>query len=110
MFQHMIESWFEECHQIRNAFLQALLSHDLKGMNEYINDISKELFSSFDTGKKHSTKLQPEKFYHGFVLGLMVELRGRYYISSNKESGLGRYDIMMEPKQMHLSLNLRLFT
>ena len=75
------------------------MSHDLEGMNEYMNAISEELFSSFDTGKKPSAKLQPEKFYHGFVLGLMVELRGQYYISSNKESGFGRYDIMMEPKE-----------
>ncbi len=99
MFQHMIERWFGKCREVRNAFLQALLSHDLEGMNDYMNEISEELFSSFDAGKKPSDKLQPEKFYHGFVLGLMVELRGRYYISSNKESGLGRYDIMMEPKE-----------
>ncbi len=99
MFQHMIEGWFGKCREVHNAFLQALLSHDLEGMNEYMNAISEELFSSFDTGKKPSAKLQPEKFYHGFVLGLMVELRGQYYISSNKESGFGRYDIMMEPKE-----------
>ena len=99
MFQHMIEGWFNGCRQVHNAFLQALLSHDLEGMNEYMNEISDELFSSFDTGKKPSSKLQPEKFYHGFVLGLMVELRGQYSISSNKESGYGRYDIMMEPKE-----------
>ena len=99
MFQHMIEGWFGKCREVHNAFLQALLSHDLEGMNEYMNEISDELFSSFDTGKKPSSKLQPEKFYHGFVLGLMVELRGRYSISSNKESGYGRYDIMMEPRE-----------
>ena len=98
MFQHMIESWFNGCRQIHNAFLQALLSHDLESMNEYMNDISSELFSSFDTGKNPSGKAQPERFYHGFVLGLMVELREQYIISSNKESGLGRYDIMLEPK------------
>ena len=99
MFQHMIEGWFGKCRRVHNAFLQALLSHDLEGMNEYMNDLSDELFSSFDTGKNPSGKAQPEKFYHGFVLGLMVELRGLYYISSNKESGFGRYDILMEPKE-----------
>ncbi len=98
MFQHMIEGWFGKCREVHNAFLQALLSHDLQGMNEYMNDISDELFSSFDTGKNPSKRAQPERFYHGFVLGLMVELRDRYYISSNKESGLGRYDVMLEPK------------
>lgn len=99
MFHSMIKDWFGKCRQIHNAFLQALLSHDLEGMNEYMNDISSELFSSFDTGKKPSAKLQPERFYHGFVLGLIVELREKYYISSNKESGFGRYDIMIEPKE-----------
>ena len=98
MFQHMIEGWFGKCREVRNAFLQALLSHDLEDMNDYMNDISDELFSSFDTGKNPSGKTQPERFYHGFVLGLMVELRDRYYISSNKESGFGRYDIMLEPR------------
>ena len=99
MFHSMIKDWFGKCRQIHNTFLQALLSHDLEGMNEYMNDISSELFSSFDTGKKPSAKLQPERFYHGFVLGLIVELREKYYISSNKESGFGRYDIMIEPKE-----------
>lgn len=118
MFHSMIKDWFGKCRQIHNAFLQALLSHDSEGMNEYMNDISSELFSSFDTGKKPSAKLQSERFhaveattksltrpnssvcfYHGFILGLIVELREKYYISSNKESGFGRYDIMIEPKE-----------
>ncbi len=97
MFEQMVESWFGECRRVNNAFLQALLADDLETMNEYMNDISATLFSSFDTGKKPSEKAQPERFYHGFVLGLMVELRGSYIITSNKESGLGRYDIMLEP-------------
>ena len=98
MFQQMVEGWFGRCRQIQNAFLQALLSHDLEAMNEYINDISSELFSSFDTGKNPSGKTQPERFYHGFVLGMMTELREQYSVSSNQESGLGRYDIMLEPR------------
>ena len=102
MFQNMIEGWFGKCREVRNAFLQALLSHDLENMNDYMNDISDELFSSFDTGKNPSGKTQPERFYHGFVLGLMVELRDRYYISSNKESGFGRYDIMLEPRDKNM--------
>ena len=102
MFQHMIEGWFGKCREVRNAFLQALLSHDLENMNDYMNDISDELFSSFDTGKNPSGKTQPERFYHGFVLGLMVELRDRYYISSNKESGFGCYDIMLEPRDKNM--------
>ena len=54
------------------------------------------MFSYFDTGKKGSDS-EPERFYHGFILGLMVELEDRYIITSNRESGFGRYDVMLEP-------------
>ncbi len=67
-------------------------------MNDYMNRISELTFSSFDTGK-NSSKTEPEKFYHGFVLGLIVELSGRYVLTSNRESGFGRYDVMLEPLQ-----------
>ncbi len=99
MFLQMIRGWFGGCRKVQNAFVQALLSGDLDGMNEYMNEISGQLFSSFDTGKKPSQKTQPERFYHGFVLGLLVELQDRYVVLSNQESGLGRYDIMLEPKE-----------
>ena len=78
--------------------MAAFLQGDLDAMNEYMNQISIEIFSSFDTGKRVSTKAQPERFYHGFVLGLLVDLRSRYVLTSNRESGFGRYDIMLEPK------------
>ena len=99
MFLHMIRGWFGGCRMEHNAFLQALLSDDLEGMNVYMNEVSGEMFSSFDTGKKPSAKAQPERFYHGFVLGLLAELQNRYIVTSNRESGLGRYDIMLEPKK-----------
>ncbi len=99
MFEHMIEGWFQRCRPLNNAFLQALTNGDLEEMNDYMNDISEEMFSSFDTGKNPSEKTHPERFYHGFVLGLMVELRGRYEITSNGESGLGRHDVMIVPKE-----------
>ena len=99
MFLQMIRGWFGGCRKVNNAFLHAFLSDDLEAMNEYMNEVSSEMFSSFDTGKKPSAKIQPERFYHGFVLGLMADLQGRYFVSSNRESGLGRYDIMLEPKR-----------
>ena len=58
--------------------------------------------SSFDTGKKPSEELEPERFYHGFVLGLIVDLAGKYRITSNRESGFGRYDVIMEPLEENL--------
>ena len=99
MFLQIIRSWFGGCLEMYNGFVRALLSDDLEGMNDYINEVSEEMFSSFDTGRKPSEKAQPERFYHGFVLGLLAGVQDRYLITSNKESGLGRYDIMIEPKK-----------
>lgn len=79
-----------------NDFIKALLLDDVDAMNEYINRVALETFSSFDTGKNPSFQ-EPERFYHGFVLGLMVELSDRYVLTSNRESGFGRYDVMLEP-------------
>lgn len=97
MFEHMIEGWFGMCHGAHNDFLKALLADDLKEMNAYMNKIAMQIFSYFDTGKNPS-KEEPERFYHGFVLGMMVELADRYIMTSNRESGFGRYDVMLEPK------------
>ncbi len=80
----------------KNAIWSLLLA-DVKAMNLYMNQVSAEIFSSFDTGNKPSERA-PERFYHGFVLGLMVELVDKYVITSNRESGFGRYDIMLEPR------------
>ena len=98
MFGGMIKGWFAENRADYNDFIKALLSDDLKAMNVYMNRVSSEMFSYFDTGTKPS-KEEPERFYHGFVLGLMVELADRYVITSNRESGFGRYDVMLEPKR-----------
>ena len=67
-------------------------------MNDYMNEVVLDTFSSFDAGRRGSEKTQPERFYHGFVLGLLVDLRGRYQVTSNRESGFGRYDVMLEPE------------
>lgn len=99
MFVGMIREWFGRTVSDYNDFVKALLLGDVEAMNEYMNRVSCEIFSFFDTGKKQSGKAEPERFYHGFVLGLMVELGSRYMITSNRESGFGRYDIMLEPKQ-----------
>lgn len=96
MFKTIIHEWFEQADDDYNDFVKALLLGDLDAMNEYMNHVTDVVFSSFDTGKKPS-KSQPERFYHGFVLGLMIELDGRYVLTSNRESGFGRYDIMLEP-------------
>ena len=97
MFQNMISSWFSEVQTDYNDFVQALLLGDKKAMNAYMNRVALNTFSYFDTGKRPSGE-EPERFYHGFVLGLIVDLQKRYVITSNRESGFGRYDVMLEPK------------
>ena len=97
MFRNIIRNWFGNVKSDYSDFINALLTNDLKAMNTYMNKVASEIFSCFDTGKKPSSKT-PERFYHGFVLGLMVELTDRYIITSNRESGFGRYDIMLEPR------------
>ena len=97
MFMTMFRGWFKNKDANYNDFVKALLKGRLKEMNIYMNDVALATFSSFDTGKKPSEKSQPERFYHGFVLGLLVELRDRYQIRSNRESGYGRYDVMLTP-------------
>ena len=97
MFHSLVKGWFRRAKSSYNQFLKALLAGDIKGMNHYMNSVALKTFSYFDTGKNPSGS-EPERFYHGFVLGLMVELSGRYTITSNRESGFGRYDVMLEPR------------
>ncbi len=100
MFEEMIEDWFGGDTLSYNGFIKALLGDDRKGMNLYMNKIALSTFSFFDTGGRPSEYTEPERFYHGFVLGLLVELRERYILTSNRESGYGRYDVMLEPRRM----------
>lgn len=101
MFSNMFQGWFEGSKYVYNGFVKALLKGDVKEMNAYMNEVALATFSSFDTGNHPSGRTQPERFYHGFVLGLLVELRERYDVRSNKESGYGRYDVMLVPHDKH---------
>ena len=99
MFHRMVIEWFEEAGDSYSEFVHALLIGDKKAMNAYMNRITMEVFSYFDTGKRASGA-EPERFYHGFVLGLISELYQNYVVTSNRESGFGRYDIIIEPKDI----------
>ena len=102
MFSNMFKGWFRGSASNYNAFVSALVQGDVDAMNEYMNDVALTTISSFDVGTHRSGKAHPERFYHGFVLGLMVEQSENYEIRSNRESGFGRYDIMMIPKKNNL--------
>ena len=97
MFRDIVRGWFDGSSSNYNDFIKALLLGDVEAMNTYMNRVTREMFSYFDTGK--GSYSEPERFYHGFVLGLMVELSDRYTVTSNRESGFGRYDVMLEPRE-----------
>ena len=98
MFRNMVEGWFTSKTSKYSKLIKSLLSVQLEDLNEYMNILTESLMSSFDTGENPNDFLAPEKFYHGFVLGLLVELRDSYSVKSNRESGIGRYDVMLIPK------------
>ena len=100
MFQKLIKEWFRTTRTTSDEFVKALITGDIKAMNHYMNKIALATFSYFDVGNKPSEYVEPERFYHGFVLGLMVGEKENYIIKSNRESGFGRYDIMMVPKDI----------
>ena len=97
MFETMIEGWFAQTEDF-GEFISAMFKGDVKSMNHYMNKVALNTFSCFDAGNKPSEQREPERFYHGFVLGLMVDRSEDYMVKSNRESGLGRYDVVMEPK------------
>ena len=96
MFEKMVKNWFAKEQINYNGFTKAMFAGDVKAMNHYMQRITAQVFSYFDTGKG-PLGYEPERFYHGFVLGLLVDLNKEYVVTSNRESGFGRYDVMLEP-------------
>ncbi len=101
-FRRIIQSWFKNSSARYNDFIRALLANNIGYMNQYMNQMTESVFSFFDTGKHPSEQTEPERFYHGFVLGLIADAGLDYTITSNRESGLGRYDVIMEPNNEQL--------
>ncbi len=98
MFRKMVSDWFKNDTEVYyNEFIKALLNDNVKKMNTFMNKVALNTFSSFDSGNKPSDQTEPERFYHGFVLGMIVNLSDTYKVRSNRESGFGRYDVMIEP-------------
>ncbi len=98
IFENMVKGWFGgNTEMYYNEFIHALLSDNVRKMNTFMNKVALHTFSSFDSGNKPSEQTEPERFYHGFVLGMVVNLADTYTVRSNRESGYGRYDVMLEP-------------
>ena len=95
-FDGLVRDWFQDGSGSYNDFVGALLGGDVDGMGDYLSDLAEGVMSSFDSGIRPARNL-PERFWHGLVLGLLVDLRGRYEVSSNRESGRGRVDVLLVP-------------
>ena len=93
MLEKTVGSWFGQFQGPYGEFCRAMLAGDAEAMDAYLSDVALESFGVFDCGKRTA-----ESFYHGFVLGLVVDLRGRYVVESNRESGFGRFDVALVPQ------------
>ena len=102
MFARLFRAWFDVTKQAYHKFIRAMMDNDLEIMNYYMNRVTQETFSYFDVGSGETGLEETERFYHGFVLGLMAEQAENYVLKSNRESGFGRYDVMMIPKKENL--------
>ena len=95
LFQQIIKDWFRN-KVIGNdlkSILKDLVTLNMEEYEEKFKILVKEMFSYMDVGENTA-----ENFYHAFVLGMLVGLKDTHYVNSNRESGIGRYDIMLEPK------------
>ena len=96
-FDRMVRGWFSPARVRYDQFSRALLEGDTRVATRCLADVTRACVSSFDSGTHPSESSEPERFYHGLVLGLLASLRGRYAVESNRESGFGRYDVALVP-------------
>ena len=95
LFQTIVREWFNDkvIGNNLNTILKDLITLNLKEFEKKFEILVRQMFSYMDVGENTA-----ENFYHAFVLGMLVGLKDSYYVKSNRESGYGRYDIMLEPK------------
>ncbi|MEJ8553124.1 AAA family ATPase [Tepidibacter sp. Z1-5] len=93
LYEEIIMSWFKESINSEkfNYMLKSLTTGDIETFEEILSEYLIKSASYFDIEES-------EKFYHAFVLGILVALNEDYEVKSNRESGYGRYDIMVIPK------------
>lgn len=94
-YKNLIKKWFKESLKSEkyNTMLKALITKDVEVFEEIFSDFVMKNMSYFDVSGE-----EPERVYHAFVLGMIVSLADEYEVKSNKESGYGRYDVMLIPR------------
>ncbi len=98
----LIERWFSDAYNDYTGFIKMLLKGDLEGMNIYMDRLARYTFSYFDVGSESTESEKTEQFYHGFTLGIIADLNCTHVVTSNRESGFGRYDVCIEPRDKSL--------
>ncbi|MCD8083401.1 MAG: ATP-binding protein [Clostridiales bacterium] len=97
-FYKLVKKWFEPSYDEYTYFIRMLLLGDREGMQRYMEKVAMQTFSFFDVGNGLTENDRAEQFYHGFTIGLIADLNRTHILTSNRESGIGRYDICIEPK------------
>jgi len=97
-FYKLVKKWFAESYDEYTEFIRMLLAGNLEGMQRYMEKVTSRTFSFFDVGSGSSESDVAEQFYHGFTLGLIADLDRTHILTSNRESGFGRYDVCIEPR------------
>jgi Predicted AAA-ATPase/PD-(D/E)XK nuclease superfamily len=97
VYRSLIFDWFEKTLHEDNYYLllNSLVTADIDTFSQIFQEFILSSFSAFDIPAD-----EPEKVYHAFVLGLLTGLKDRYELKSNRESGYGRYDVMLIPKNL----------
>ncbi|MDZ7276641.1 MAG: PD-(D/E)XK nuclease domain-containing protein [candidate division KSB1 bacterium] len=97
IYINIVERWFAK--RLENKKLEILLQAFLNGDVETFEELPAELversFSYWD-----ATSRDAEKVYQAFTIGLLVWLSDRYQVRNNQESGYGRYDVMLIPREV----------
>ncbi|MCD7717365.1 MAG: ATP-binding protein [Lachnospiraceae bacterium] len=111
-FCKLVKKWFAESYDEYTEFIRMLLAGNLEGMQRYMEKVTLRTFSFFDVGGASSESEMAEQFYHGFTLGLIADLNTTHILTSNRESGFGRYDVSIEPldkKQDGIIIEFKVF-
>ena len=99
LYRQMIEQWLSNGYGVNwyNEFIASLLEGNIEEFKAHLEKVLLQIVSCHDVSK------EPEAFYHGLLLGFMVSLNQTHEIKSNRESGLGRFDILIIPKDINQS-------
>ena len=91
--ENICVNWFKDNIKRGNIFEDYLLNNNMYDFKDTFKMIVEESFSYYDINIKHG-----ENFYHAFVMGLLYSGSNNFIIKSNRESGYGRYDLILKPK------------